>query len=203
MSTDRDVDDLQPIDEIEFDAIVGNPPYGGRKPDYKKSIYARLYGAREADRRKGSVGTGDKETYSMFFTSAIERLREGGRLCLITNDSFRTLTTHAALRRHILDRCKVVEVLLTDSRHFEGVSFQFAGMAITTLEKCSDPEARKNNVMRLVDHIRDPKHFFGPDPSLVAELRQEEYEALPEAPFFVGVPDEIFEAARRPPGLGR
>ena len=196
VSSDPDVDDLQPIDEIVFDAVVGNPPYGARKPDYKKTIYARLYGAREADRRKGSVGTGDKETYSMFFASAIERLREGGRVCLITNDSFRTLTTHASLRRHLLDRCKIVEVLLTDTRHFEGVSFQFAGMAITTLEKCSDEQARRDNVMRLVDRIRDPAEFATPDPSLVTELRQEDYEALPETPFFVGVPEELVEAAK-------
>ena len=51
----------------------------------------------------GSIGTGDADTYAMFFANGIERLREGGRLCLITNDSFRTLTTHAALRRSILD----------------------------------------------------------------------------------------------------
>lgn len=197
VSTDPAVDSLQPIDEIEFDAIVGNPPYGGRKPEYKKPVYARLYGGREADRKKGSVGTGDKETYSMFFASAIERLREGGRICLITNDSFRTLTTHSALRRYILDRCKIVEILLTDTKHFEGVSFQFAGMAITTLEKCSDESGRNDSVMRLVDHIRDPSQFSNPEPTLVRDVRQEEYEALPETPFFVGVPDELFEAAKR------
>lgn len=196
VGTDRDVDDLRPIDEIEFDAVVGNPPYGARKPAYKESIYARLYGTRAADIKAGSVGTGDRDTYSMFFASAIERLREGGRLCLITNDSFRTLTTHAALRRHILDRCKIVEILLTDTKHFEGVSFQFAGMAITTLEKCSDESARKDNLMRLVDYVRDPADFANPAAGLVTELRQEEYETLPETPFFVGVPREVFEAAR-------
>ena len=196
VSSDRDVDDLQPIDEIEFDAIVGNPPYGGRKPAYKKAIYARLYGSRAADLKKGSVGTGDGDTYSMFFASAIERLREGGRVCLITNDSFRTLTTHSVLRRKILDRCKIVEILLTDTKHFQGVSFQFAGMAITTLEKCSDEAARRGNVMRLVDQVRDPAEFANPDPGLVVELRQEEYEALPETPFFVGVPVELFAAAK-------
>ncbi len=51
----------------------------------------------------------------MFLANGVQRLREGGRLCLITNDSFRTLTTHAALRRYLLDRCKIVEILLTDT----------------------------------------------------------------------------------------
>ncbi|MCD6727686.1 MAG: BREX-1 system adenine-specific DNA-methyltransferase PglX [Solirubrobacteraceae bacterium] len=199
---DPDVDRLASIDEREFDAIVGNPPYGARKPDYKRPVYARLYGRRERDLRAGSIATGDEDSYAMFFASGIERLREGGRMCLITNDSFRSLTTHAALRRHILDRCRVVEILLTDTKHFEGVSFAFAGMAITTLEKCSDERARRDNVMRLVDYVRDPADFANPPPDRVSELRQEEYEALPETPFFVGVPRDVLAAAQRSGRVG-
>ncbi len=69
-------------------------------------------------------------------------------------------------------------------------------MAITTLEKCSDAKSRASNVMRLVDYVRDPAHFSEPPVDRVAELRQAEYEALPETPFFVGVPREVFVAAR-------
>ncbi len=196
VSVDPEVDELAEIDELEFDAVVGNPPYGAKKPRYKEPIYARLYGQRERDRRSGSVATGAGDTYAMFFANGIGRLREGGRLCLITNDSFRSLTSHSALRRHILDRCKIVEILLTDPRHFEGVSFGFAGMAVTTLEKCSDAAARASNVMRLVDYVREPADFAEPPPDKVTELRQDEYEALPETPFFVGVPRELFVAAR-------
>jgi len=193
---DPGVDAPAPIDELTFDAIVGNPPYGAKKPKYKESVYRRLFGTRTGDRAAGSVATGDADSYSMFFVSAIERLREGGRLCLITNDSFRSLSTHGALRRHILDRCKIVEILLTDTRHFEGVSFQFAGMAITTLEKCADRAARAVNEMRLVDSIRDPADFSSPPPEKVTVVRQQEYEALLGTPFFVGVPREVFESAK-------
>jgi hypothetical protein len=192
---DERIDALDSIDEIRFDAIVGNPPYGARKPEYKRPVYARLYGRRAADLRAGSVATGDADTYAMFCVSGIERLREGGRLCLITNDSFRSVTTHARLRRHILDRCKIVEILLTDTNHFEGVSFQFAGMAITTLEKCSDPVARAEHEVRLVDYIRDPSDFASPPPERVSTLRQALYERLPETPFHVGVPQDVMEAA--------
>lgn len=178
VGVDPEVDAEGEIDRIEFDAVVGNPPYGARKPEYKKKLYERLY------------PESNRDTYAMFFQNGIERLREGGRLCLITNDSFRTLTTHAELRRHILDTCKVVEILLTDTKHFERVSFQFAGMAITTLEKCSDAKARAANTMRLVDYIREPKDFSNPGDKL-SELRQEEYEGLPESPFFVGVPRDV------------
>ncbi|MGH3049229.1 MAG: hypothetical protein ACRDLK_03650, partial [Gaiellaceae bacterium] len=78
----------------------------------------------------------------------------------------------------------------------EGVSFQFAGMAVTTLEKCSDARDRKAHAMRLVDYVRDPSDFASPPAERVTELRQEEYEALPETPFFVGVPREVFESAK-------
>ncbi len=202
VAVDPLVDDVAKIDEVEFDAVVGNPPYGARKPKYKEKVYGRLYGASPAELKSGSAGTGDTDTYAMFFANGIERLREGGRLCLITNDSFRTLTTHAALRRHILDTCKIVEILLTDTKHFEGVSFQFAGMAITTLEKCSDAEARAANVVRLVDYVRDSGDFASPPPEKVFELRQQEYDALPETPFFVGVPREVFEAAKMSETVG-
>lgn len=50
--------------------------------------------------------------------------------------------------------------------------------------------------MRLVDYVRDPAHFANPPAEKVQELRQEEYEALDETPFFVGVPREVLEAAK-------
>ncbi len=58
-------------------------------------------------------------------------------------------------------------------------------MAITTLEKCSDATERAANVMRLVDYVREPADFPTPPPDKIAELRQEEYEALPETPSWV------------------
>ncbi|MFN2466757.1 MAG: Eco57I restriction-modification methylase domain-containing protein [Gaiellaceae bacterium] len=193
---DADVDEPAPIDAQQFDAVVGNPPYGARKPRYKVGVYGRLYGPSQKELNAGSIGTGDRDTYAMFIANGIERLREGGRLCLITNDSYRTLTTYARLRRRILDTCKIVELLLTDTKHFEGVSFQFAGMAIITLERCSNEQARCEHVMRLVDYVRDPRDFANPPAEKVQELRQEEYEALDETPFFVGVPRDVLDAAK-------
>ncbi len=199
---DERVDALASIDKLRFDAVVGNPPYGARKPEYKRAVYARLFGRRQRDLRAGSVGTGDADTYGMFFASGIERLREGGRLCLITNDSFRSLTTHTSLRRLILDRCKIVELLLTDTTHFEGVNFKFAGMAITTLEKCSDAAARGEHEMRLVDLVRDPRDFAEPPADRVSVLRQAVYERLPDTPFHVGVPADVLDAALASERLG-
>jgi type I restriction-modification system DNA methylase subunit len=48
---DPALDQIDVIDEVEFDAVVGNPPYGARKPKYKENAYAQLYGQRA--RRQG------------------------------------------------------------------------------------------------------------------------------------------------------
>jgi hypothetical protein len=202
VSVDADVDQIASIDEIAFDAVVGNPPYGARKPKYKERIYGDLYGPSDRERRTGSLGTGDRDSYAMFISNGIERLREGGRLCFITSDTFRSLSTYAPLRRHVLNTCKIVEILLTDTRHFEGVAFQFAGMAITTLEKCSGAEERATHRMRLVDTVRDPERFASPPGESVSEVAQSEYETMPDTPFWVGVPREVLQSARSSALLG-
>ena len=193
---DPEVDDPGTIDQIQFNAVVGNPPYGGRKPcqqegDLRPALRTVAGQHQPRQPRHRAMAT------PMQCSSPTESNGSPREAALfITNDSFRSLTSHCALRRYILDQCKIVEILLTDTHHFEGVSFQFAGMAITTLEKCADETARHDNVIRLVDTIRDPGRFATPPSEKVSEIRQAEYETLPGTPFFVGVPREIYNAAR-------
>ena len=151
VAVDPEVDEIAAIDEVEFDAVVGNPPYGARSPKYKRRSTRGSTAASRRSLQAGSIGTGDDDTYGDVLR---ERHRAAARRRPALPDHERQLS-HArrrtrALRRHILDRCKIVEILLTDTKHFEGVSFQFAGMAITTLEKCSDARgaARERDAAR-------------------------------------------------------
>ena len=51
--------------------------------------------------------------------------------------------------------------------------------------------------MRLVDYVREPEDFARSSTrAACTALRQEEYEGLAETPFFVGVPREVFDAAK-------
>ena len=52
---DADVDEPGDVDAAEFDAVVGNPPYGARKPKHKQKVYGRLYGQSQAELRAGSL----------------------------------------------------------------------------------------------------------------------------------------------------
>ena len=88
----------------EFDFIIGNPPYLNKASSYvrkNKSKLKELYGDINAH-----------ETYSMFIVNSIWRLKEGGKLCFITSDSFLTLSTHRKLRKFILENCLIDEILL-------------------------------------------------------------------------------------------
>ncbi len=47
VAVDPRIDELAPIDELEFDAVIGNPPYGARKPEYAACVRAALRPTRD------------------------------------------------------------------------------------------------------------------------------------------------------------
>ncbi len=54
VAADPELDQLRDIDQMEFDAVIGNPPYGARKPAFKTKVYGRLYGPSQAELKAGS-----------------------------------------------------------------------------------------------------------------------------------------------------
>jgi hypothetical protein len=80
-----------------FDAIIGNPPFGGT---FDASFEDEL------DRRYGSYGGSKlkKETYSFFIAKALTELAPNGILTFICSDTFLTIKTMAGLRKLLMDR---------------------------------------------------------------------------------------------------
>ena len=82
------VDDIR----VEFDYVVGNPPFGGTiNPEFQVEL-ERFYGRRDNMKIK-------KETYSYFIVKSIELLSEDGRLIFICSDTFKTIKTMEGLRK--------------------------------------------------------------------------------------------------------
>jgi hypothetical protein len=79
-----------------FDAIVGNPPFGGTFDADIEDALDRRFGAHGGHKLK-------KETYAFFVAKALGELAEGGRLDLICSDTFLTIKTMAGLRLLLLD----------------------------------------------------------------------------------------------------
>lgn len=117
-----------------YDRIIGNPPYGAwldyRKRSQLKKIYPGLY---------------VKETYSLFLYQCIELLKHEGILSFIVPDTFLNLHLHQSLRRHILEKTKMIELALFPSSFFPEVNFGYANLSIITLQKCNQPDLCFNN----------------------------------------------------------
>ena len=90
---------------IQFDLVVGNPPFGGTLPLEQQDILDRRFGRRHGLKIK-------KETYSFFLVKAVESLRMGGRLRMICSDTFLTIPTMKGLRRMLMEagECRVVRL---------------------------------------------------------------------------------------------
>jgi hypothetical protein len=80
-----------------FDAVIGNPPFGGT---FDRELEDGL------DRRFGSYNGAKlkKETYSFFIAKALDELSLDGVLAFICSDTFLTIKTMAGLRMLLLDR---------------------------------------------------------------------------------------------------
>jgi hypothetical protein len=79
-----------------FDAIAGNPPFGGTFDASIEDELDRRFGRHRGHKLK-------KETYSFFVAKALAELAPGGRLRFICSDTFLTIRTMRGLRELLLD----------------------------------------------------------------------------------------------------
>ncbi len=117
-----------------YDKIIANPPYGAWQDFEKRSVLKKLYNDLYA-----------KETYSLFLYRCIELLRDGGILSFIIPDTFLNLHMHKGIRRNILTKTRILELVLFPSSFFPGVNFGYANLSIITLQKDDRPQVCLTN----------------------------------------------------------
>ncbi|MHA1342562.1 MAG: Eco57I restriction-modification methylase domain-containing protein [Promethearchaeota archaeon] len=169
----------------KFDFIVGNPPYLNKASNYirqNKKKLKKIYGKINAH-----------ETYAMFIVNSIWRLKEGGKLGFITSDSFLTLKTHAKLRKFILDKCLINEILLAPKDLFQNQNVN-TSPAIIILTKCSgenNKKHREKNIVRFIPRIKHENEYF--KPKVIHKIQQKKYTSLPFYLFFFDVEPQIID----------
>ena len=176
----------------EYDIIIGNPPYGAKFSEEDKKVYSKKYSEINIP-----------ESYALFLISCIKRLKEGGTLSFIISDTFLHLNNHNKLRKFILDNCKIREIVLLKTKLFPNVNYQYAGICILSLERCSNKEARLGNTLRFINRISDISklkelinHPINESPSFVDSeiIKQEAYAKFVDNIFFqAGIPKRISE----------
>jgi hypothetical protein len=92
----RDIFGKKTGNEIGFDIVIGNPPYG---VDVDKSIQEHY-------------GLGKRDSYGVFMSMALKKLlKPGGYLCFIVSDTWLTISSHFQLRQQILDHHHLQKVI--------------------------------------------------------------------------------------------
>jgi len=81
---------------VEFDHILGNPPFGGVFDKDKEDNLDKKYGKRFGKKIK-------KETYCFFTVSCVEKLKSEGEMSFICSDTFLSINTMSGLRNFLLE----------------------------------------------------------------------------------------------------
>jgi phospholipid N-methyltransferase len=168
-----------------YDKIIANPPYGAWQ-DYDKrnklrKIFPDIYA---------------KETYTLFLYRCIELLKEGGILSFIIPDTFLNLHTHKSIRKHILTKTKILELVLFPSSFFPGVNFGYANLSIITLQKCDDKKRCLNNSFKIVNGFTNVEQLTDTKNNKLNELYlvQENVFENPDHAFFIANNSIILDA---------
>lgn len=172
----------------EFDAIIGNPPYKSkRESNYIKQNRHRL------ERQFKEIGI--QNMYSMFIVHAIRRLREGGILCFIVQDSFLTNVYYKNFRRFLVENCLIHEITLAPRRLFHQHDADVR-TAILILEKCTGmdkSDVRASHGMKLVDRLTDEAEYLNPPKSKIQLIAQKAFIDMDQHNFFINVPEPIID----------
>ena len=122
-----------------YDGIIGNPPYGAWQDLQRRALMKEKY-----------PECSGKETYALFLLRAVSLLKTGGRLCFLVPDTFLFLNGHTRLRRALLTRTRILEIVLFPSRFFPRINFGYSGLCIITLEKCVNEKEALTNEIRVI-----------------------------------------------------
>lgn len=130
-----------------YDKVIGNPPYGAWQDYERRNLLKKKY-----------AGHYVKETYSLFLLRCISVLKMKGRLSFIIPDTYLFLNMHKRLRRLLLTKTKIDEILIFPSKFFPGVSFGYSNLSIITLERC-DTDSALENIVRIVRGFKNSSEF--------------------------------------------
>lgn len=159
----------------EFDFILLNPPLF-----YDNSEYIRKLRERNITIYKEINFYG---THSLFIANCTWRLKEGGKLAIITEDDILENILHENLRNFILDNYKIDEILLAPKELFRNQGKEISPV-IMILTKCSGEEnitERENNIVKYISRINSEDDYK--NPKKIQNINQKDYYSTQENKF--------------------
>lgn len=172
-----------------YDVVVTNPPYSG-----KRNLNDRVAACLDND-YKDAKG----DLYAAFIQRCAEFTVEGGRLGMITQQSFMFLSSYEQLRANLRAQFAIETMAHTGPRAFAEIGGEKVNTAVFVLRQAADEPQRKNSVgsyFRLVQAAEgDGKRLAfehalqdGRDTYRVAQHR---FEAIPREPWIYWISDSL------------
>jgi len=155
----------------KFDAVVMNPPYTRqeemedileeeKEKAYKKSINDWKRMRRDKYQKRDPKIDKRSSIYVYFFIHGGYFLKEGGRMGLITSNSWLDVDYGGDLQRYFLENFKIIAIIESKvERWFEDADIN---TAITIVERCSNSNERDNNIVKFVYLKRPLSEFIPP-----------------------------------------
>ncbi|MBS4535946.1 N-6 DNA methylase [Clostridium sp. D2Q-14] len=170
------------LDNINFDYIIGNPPYlENRKINkyYQKDYLKKKY--------KTAVGRFD--IYSLFIEKSIKLLKNNGRIGYIIPGSFLTNNNFSELRGFILDSCFIEKVINLGEKIFKDVDMNMS-IIIISRNSYKDLVFSKNISQ---SNYKKEKLYLKP----YRKIKQQYYNELLNNVFDINSSDIIFKMRNR------
>ncbi|VYU64265.1 N-6 DNA methylase [Clostridium tertium] len=178
------INEVSKFDGLDYDYYVLNPPYNCHEVQYIRE---------NRDKLKSIFNdVGIHNMYGMFISAVIDLAKEGAVIGIITQDSFLTSKSYAALREKILRTCSIHEITMCPTSLFinqgadvrtsiiilqKGVNFQgniIANNRSVNILELKDNLTKSNKMFKLEDIIlddeNDNKEFIINCPKDVKEL---------------------------------
>jgi len=133
----------------QFDAVIGNPPY--TRQEEMKEISPGLKARAHAICSREWPGIKIPKNSSLFAYFMLHGgalLREGGRLGMITSNSWLDVDYGRAIQEMLLKNFRVIAVI--DSKVERWFQAADVNTCITIAERCSEERARSNNFVKFV-----------------------------------------------------
>lgn len=171
-----------------FDAVVMNPPYT-RQEEMEGLVFPEDYKTRlqELVKKEWGFDIGKRSSiYAYFFVHGAKFVKQGGRLGLITSNSWLDVDYGKYLQEFFLKNFKIIAIIESKvERWFEDADIN---TCITILERCDKKDERDNNVVKFVQ-LKKPLNEFIP----ITKSEKERWEAVERLVNFIEKINEYYE----------
>lgn len=144
-----------------LDAVVGNPPYVRQEKIDKQDKFKYAFLVNQAF--PGTVFSGRADLHCYFWPHASRFLKEGGKFGFLTSGQWLDVDYGFDLQRWMLQNFKILAILESSTeRWFPDARVK---TCMTILERCSDAEARRENLVRFVRFEKPLSEIIGKPPT--------------------------------------